>query len=122
MTKKKVLAIASVLSIAALVLSAGTLAYFTDRTDTKTNTFTLGKVNIELTETVAKDVPDVLEDGFGGDEGKQEPTPVLPGKLEQDADDAERAVAEHEEHAHQEREHERMEAGCETFNHKSWPA
>ena len=77
---------------------------------------------LHVEETVAKDVPDVLEDGFGGDEGKQEPTPVLPGKLEQDADDAERAVAEHEEHAHQEREHERMEAGCETFNHKSWPA
>jgi predicted ribosomally synthesized peptide with SipW-like signal peptide len=55
MTKKKVLAVAGVLGIAALVLSAGTLAYFTDRTDTKTNTFTLGKVDIELAETVAKD-------------------------------------------------------------------
>ena len=49
MTKQKVLAVAGVLGIAALVLSAGTLAYFTD-TDTATNTFTLGKVDIALHE------------------------------------------------------------------------
>ncbi|MBQ9684000.1 hypothetical protein IJV57_00795 [Candidatus Saccharibacteria bacterium] len=49
MTKKKVLAIAGILGISALVLSAGTLAYFTD-TETETNTFTLGKVDIELKE------------------------------------------------------------------------
>lgn len=48
--KKQILAVSAVLGIAALVLSAGTLAYFTDRTDTKTNTFTVGKVNIELNE------------------------------------------------------------------------
>ena len=50
MTKKKVLAIAGVLSIAALVLSAGTLAYFTD-TDKATNTFTIGNVDITLLES-----------------------------------------------------------------------
>ena len=44
MTKQKVLAVAGVLGIAALVLSAGTLAYFTD-TDSETNTFTIGNVN-----------------------------------------------------------------------------
>lgn len=49
MTKQKVLAVAGILGIAALVLSAGTLAYFTD-TETETNTFTLGKVDIELKE------------------------------------------------------------------------
>ena len=50
MTKKKVLAIAGVLGIAALVLSAGTLAYFTD-TDEETNTFTIGNVKIDLIES-----------------------------------------------------------------------
>ena len=49
MTKQKVLAVAGVLGIAALVLSAGTLAYFTD-TETKTNTFTMGSVDIKLIE------------------------------------------------------------------------
>ncbi len=50
MTKQKVLAVAGVLGIAALVLSAGTLAYFTD-TDKATNTFTIGNVDIELLES-----------------------------------------------------------------------
>ena len=49
MTKQKVLAVAGVLGISALILSAGTLAYFTD-TDSAKNTFTLGKVDIELNE------------------------------------------------------------------------
>ena len=47
--KKKILAISAVLGIAALVLSMGTLAYFTD-TEKATNTFTMGNVNIELHE------------------------------------------------------------------------
>ncbi|MCR5572542.1 MAG: SipW-dependent-type signal peptide-containing protein [Candidatus Saccharibacteria bacterium] len=55
MTKKKVLAVSAVLGIAALALSAGTLAYFTDKTDAITNTFTVGKVDIDLTEPEADD-------------------------------------------------------------------
>lgn len=50
MTKQKVLAVAGILGIAALVLSAGTLAYFTD-TESKTNTFTIGNVDITLYES-----------------------------------------------------------------------
>lgn len=50
MTKQKVLAVAGILGISALVLSAGTLAYFTD-TDTETNTFTIGNVKIDLIES-----------------------------------------------------------------------
>lgn len=50
MTKQKVLAVAGILGISALVLSAGTLAYFTD-TDTETNTFTVGNVDIDLIES-----------------------------------------------------------------------
>ena len=48
--KKKILAISAVLGIAALVLSMGTLAYFTD-TEKATNTFTIGNVDIELLES-----------------------------------------------------------------------
>ena len=49
MTKQKVLAVAGILGISALILSAGTLAYFTD-TDKATNTFTMGSVDIKLIE------------------------------------------------------------------------
>ncbi len=49
MTKQKVLAVAGILGISALVLSAGTLAYFTD-SDKATNTFTMGNVDIKLIE------------------------------------------------------------------------
>ena len=48
--KRKTLAIAGVLGLAGLVAGAGTLAYFTD-TDTATNTFTVGNVDIELLES-----------------------------------------------------------------------
>lgn len=50
MTKKKVLAISAVLGVAALVISAGTLSYFTDKTEAVKNTFTVGNVDIELKE------------------------------------------------------------------------
>lgn len=48
MSKKKTIAVAIVLAL--ILLIGGMLAYFTD-TDTETNEFTLGKVNIEIDET-----------------------------------------------------------------------
>lgn len=48
--KKQVLAVSAVLGIAAIALSAGTLAYFTDQTETVKNTFTVGNVDITLDE------------------------------------------------------------------------
>ena len=48
MNKKKVIAVAIVLALVLLI--GGMLAYFTD-TDTKSNTFTLGNVNIKIEET-----------------------------------------------------------------------
>lgn len=51
--KKQVLAISAVLGIAAIALSAGTLAYFTDQ-KTVTNTFTVGNVKIDLIEQQRK--------------------------------------------------------------------
>lgn len=62
--KKKILAISAVLGIAALVLSMGTLAYFTD-TDKATNTFTMGNVDIKLLEEQRN------EDGTALEEFKQ---------------------------------------------------
>lgn len=49
--KKKILALSLALGVFALILSAGTLAYFTDTTDTVKNTFTVGNVEIELLES-----------------------------------------------------------------------
>ena len=47
--KKKITAIALVVCLVAVAIVGGSLAYFTD-TDTKTNTFTVGNVDITLTE------------------------------------------------------------------------
>lgn len=48
--KKKLLALAMVICMLAIAVIGTTYAYFTDQTDTKTNTFTVGKVDIDLTE------------------------------------------------------------------------
>ena len=48
--KKKITAIALVVCLVAVAVVGGSLAYFTD-TDDATNTFTVGKVDITLTET-----------------------------------------------------------------------
>lgn len=47
--KKKLVALCLCVAMLAIAIVGGTLAYFTD-TDAKTNTFTLGKVEITLTE------------------------------------------------------------------------
>lgn len=47
--KKKILAITLCVAMLAIMLVSGTMAYFTD-TQAKTNTFTMGKVDIELDE------------------------------------------------------------------------
>lgn len=47
--KRKILSVSSVVCLALAVITGSTLAYFTDH-DAKTNTFTLGKVDIALTE------------------------------------------------------------------------
>ena len=48
--KKKLTAIALVVALLAVAVIGGTLAYFTDTTETAENTFTVGNVKIELTE------------------------------------------------------------------------
>ena len=49
--KKKVISLCLVVALVAIAVIGGTLAYFTDTTDTKDNVFTVGNVNIVLTET-----------------------------------------------------------------------
>lgn len=48
--KKKILAACLVVCLLATAVIGTTLAYFTDKTQTKTNTFTMGNVDIELAE------------------------------------------------------------------------
>lgn len=50
MNKKKVLAMAASLVLVAVIGVGATLAYFTDKTDMKTNVVTMGKVDIDLEE------------------------------------------------------------------------
>lgn len=61
--KKKILALCLVVALAATAIVGGTLAYFTD-TDDATNTFTVGNVDITLTEpnwegSGSQDAPEV---------------------------------------------------------------
>ena len=63
MNKKKILVLAVSVCLVAILAIGGTLAYFTD-TDAKTNTFTVGNVDITLTEpnwegTGSQDAPEV---------------------------------------------------------------
>lgn len=48
--KKKIAALCLVVCLLATAIIGGTMAYFTDTTDPVTNTFTVGKVDITLTE------------------------------------------------------------------------
>ena len=54
MNKKKLLTLAMVLSMVAILVVGGTIAYFTD-TDKETNTFTTGDVEIDLKENFVQD-------------------------------------------------------------------
>ena len=79
MNKKKTILAAVVLLL--LFAVGGAIAYFTD-TDTKTNTFTIGNVDIELEEphwsttdtTPANGVPDVAENLMPGQTIAKDPT------------------------------------------------
>lgn len=55
MNMKKILAFALCLVLVAGLSVAGTLAWLQDKTETITNTFTVGKIDITLTETFNKD-------------------------------------------------------------------
>lgn len=75
--KKKVTAIALAVCILAVAVIGATMAYFTD-TDSKTNTFTFGGVDIELTETSKEDEKNNIHAGTEKEDGFTYDT-VLPG-------------------------------------------
>lgn len=52
--KKKIIALCLVIALAATAVIGGTLAYFTDTTEAKVNEFTVGNVDIDLTEPAWK--------------------------------------------------------------------
>ena len=56
--KKKLTAIALIVAILAVGIIGGSLAYFTDTTQAEVNTFTVGKVDINLTEPEWKENED----------------------------------------------------------------
>lgn len=58
MKKKTILVAAIAVMLVAALVVGGTLAYFTDKTEAKPNTFTVGNVGIELTETAWHDNDD----------------------------------------------------------------
>lgn len=50
--KKKIVALCLCIALAVVAIGGATLAYFTDQTDAKANVFTVGKVDIDLTENM----------------------------------------------------------------------
>ncbi len=76
--KKKVTAIALAVCILAVAVIGATMAYFTD-TDSKTNTFTFGKVDIDLTEESNEDREKGVKAGTVGTDGGITYPGVLPG-------------------------------------------
>lgn len=76
--KKKVTAIALAVCILAVAVIGATMAYFTD-TDSKTNTFTFGKVDIDLTEKSIEDKGKGVKAGTVGTDGGFTYDTVLPG-------------------------------------------
>ena len=58
MKKKTILVAAIAVMLVAALVVGGTLAYFTDKSDAKVNTFTVGNVGIDLTETAWHDNDD----------------------------------------------------------------
>ena len=78
--KKKILALCLVVVLVATAITGVTLAYFTD-TDAATNTFTVGNVDIDLTEPKwdengSKDAPEV----YPGEALAKDPTVTNKGK------------------------------------------
>lgn len=76
--KKRMTAIALVICLLAIGIVGATMSYFTDK-ETSTNTFTMGKVDITLTETSTADEANGILAGVQNNDGGYEYTKVLPG-------------------------------------------
>lgn len=74
--KKKILALCLIVALAATAAIGGTLAYFSDE-DAQTNTFTVGKVGLDLTEVV-QGIPGFADVNLGYDNNGAQ-YKVMPG-------------------------------------------
>lgn len=79
--KKKIIALCLIVALAITAVTGATLAYFTDTASDVNNTFTIGNIDIELTETVGvKDQDgndlDLVEEN---DDGGYDYTKLMPG-------------------------------------------
>lgn len=74
MKKKNLLTAAASLALVAVIGVGATLAYFTDKTDVKSNVFTTGSVDITLTDTSDSDKATEVDNGIVYKE-------VMPGDL-----------------------------------------
>ena len=72
--KKKITAIALIVAILAVGIIGGTLAYFTDTTKAKVNTFTVGNVDITLTEPKWDEDGDAARNLMPGNSYAKDPT------------------------------------------------
>lgn len=78
--KKKIIALALVLCLVAVAVVGGTLAYFTDEANAK-NEFTVGNVDIDLTEpNWEKTGKEEAEDAYPGEPLAKDPTVTNTGK------------------------------------------
>ena len=76
--KKRMTAIALVICLLAIGIVGATMSYFTDK-ETSTNTFTMGKVDITLTETSTPSDDGSVLAGERNNDGGYEYTKILPG-------------------------------------------
>lgn len=79
--KKKLVTVCLVACMAVTAVAGGTLAYFTDKTEEKINTFTVGKVDITLTEE-AWDAPEADHKIMPGKTLAKDPTVTVDGESE----------------------------------------
>lgn len=79
--KKKILTLALVAALSATAAIGGTLAYFTDTTQTANNVFTVGNVKIKLEEKAWEDHGKAeAEDVYAGESLDKDPTVTNTGK------------------------------------------
>ena len=81
MSKRKILLLALSACMVAILAVGGTLAYFTDVSDVKRNVFTVGDVEIELTEpNWEAEGKEEAEDVYPGEALKKDPTVETPAR------------------------------------------
>lgn len=79
--KKKILALCLVVVLAVTAVTGATLAYFTDTTEVVNNTFTMGKVKIDLDEAKVDDDGKAIKPEERVKKNDYTPTNMVPGHI-----------------------------------------